>query len=320
MGGTSTDTARIDGIPELKYITQIDGIEFHNPTLAIETVAAGGGSVCWFDGFSLQVGPQSAGASPGPACYGAGGPLTITDVNLLLGKLDSGKFGIPINPDEAKEKLAGLQESIYGQTGNRLPQTEILKGLEQIANEKMADAIRKISVAKGIDPSDYTLVTFGGAGGLHSCQLADLLDIKSVVIPYDAGLFSAVGIGEALISSLSGRQLSRPWHEVENDMERIVEKLYQEGILTLRAQNVTDHEVAFCSVFLRFAGQENTLEIPYEQEKIVSDFRALYTSQFGYYPENGTIEVESIRLMVREKAVIRTNLHIKKSGIRVTPS
>ncbi|CAG4988768.1 hypothetical protein DYBT9275_00154 [Dyadobacter sp. CECT 9275] len=320
MGGTSTDTARIDGVPELKYITQIDGIEFHNPTLAIETVAAGGGSVCWFDGFSLQVGPQSAGAAPGPACYGAGGPLTITDVNLLLGKLDSGKFGIPINPGEAKEKLAGLQQSIYSLTGNYLSQTEILKGLEQIANEKMADAIKKISVAKGIDPADYTLFTFGGAGGLHSCQLADLLDIKSVVIPYDAGLFSAVGIGEALISSLSSRQLSLPWNEVESDLEQIIAELHQEGILALGAQHVTDHEVAFCSVFLRFAGQENAVEVPYEREMTRPAFRALYTSQFGYYPESGIIEIESIRLMVRQKAAVQTPLNIKKSGTRVPPS
>ena len=113
MGGTSTDTALIDGQPELKYITEIDGIEFHNPTLAIETVAAGGGSICWFDGFSLQVGPESAGASPGPACYGAGGPLTITDVNLLLGKLDASKFGIPVRPDAAAAALESLATDIH---------------------------------------------------------------------------------------------------------------------------------------------------------------------------------------------------------------
>lgn len=301
MGGTSTDTALIDGRPELKYITKIDGIEFHNPTLAIETVAAGGGSVCWFDGFSLQVGPESAGASPGPACYGAGGPLTITDVNLLLGKLDASKFGIPVRADAALAALRDLQKNIESQTGNALSFSELLTGLERIANEKMADAIRKISVEKGINPADFALITFGGAGGLHSCQLAELLDIQTVIIPYDAGLFSAVGMGEALISNIISKQILLPWKESADKIEHWKNELLQEGAANLQDQGVTAFETAFCYVYLRFAGQENTIEVSYEGAETLNAFEKLYTAQFGYFPANLTIELESLKLMIQEK-------------------
>ncbi|MCF0061657.1 hydantoinase B/oxoprolinase family protein [Dyadobacter chenwenxiniae] len=303
MGGTSTDTALIDGRPELKYITEIDGIEFHNPTLAIETVAAGGGSICWFDGFSLQVGPESAGASPGPACYGAGGPLTITDVNLLLGKLDASKFGIPVRADAALAALTALQNNIETQTGNSLSFQELLSGLESIANEKMADAIRKISVEKGINPADFALITFGGAGGLHSCQLADLLDIQTVIIPYDAGLFSAVGMGEALISTIVSKQILLPWRKAEDQIDHWKNELLQEGAAKLQDQGVNEFETAFCYVYLRFAGQENTIEVNYAGAGTLNAFEKLYTAQFGYYPSNLTVELESLKLMVQEKAV-----------------
>ncbi|TDE11626.1 hydantoinase B/oxoprolinase family protein [Dyadobacter psychrotolerans] len=314
MGGTSTDVARIDGQPELKYITEIDGIEFHNPTLAIETVAAGGGSVCWFDGFTLQVGPESAGASPGPACYGAGGPLTITDVNLLLGKMDPAKFGIPIRTEAAIEALEKLRKSIFELNGNSLSGYEILTGLERIANEKMADAIRKISVEKGINPGEYALITFGGAGGLHSCQLADLLEIKNVIIPYDAGLFSAVGIGQALISAIVSRQVLRTWSSAEKQIDSWKSELMDLAKQELREQGVHEFEVAFCSVFLRFAGQENTIEVAYQETGTIDEFKNLYTSQFGYFPQNAVVELESLKLKVQEKVRLFQPEPVLKTG------
>lgn len=319
MGGTSTDVARIDGEPELKYITDIDGIEFHNPTLAIETVAAGGGSVCWFDGFTLQVGPESAGASPGPACYGAGGPLTITDVNLLLGKLDASKFGIPIRAEAAEKALEKLQADIFSRNGSNLSALEILSGLESIANEKMADAIRKISVEKGINPSEYALTTFGGAGALHSCQLADLLEIKHVIIPYDAGLFSAVGIGEALISTIVSRQIIAPWEKVENQIDTIQKELIDTAKTELGRQGIDQCEVLFSSVFLRFAGQENTLEVQYNGKNTIQEFKTAYNTQFGYFPKNALIELESIRIKVQETAPPTLEEPVIESGSAVTP-
>lgn len=320
MGGTSTDVARIDGEPELKYITEIDGIEFHNPTLAIETVAAGGGSVCWFDGFTLQVGPESAGASPGPACYGAGGPLTITDVNLLLGKLDPGKFSIPICPEAAAEALENLRNTIYGHTGNWLSNQEILIGLERITNEKMADAIRKISVQKGINPSEYALITFGGAGGLHSCQLADLLEITNVIIPYDAGLFSAVGIGEALISTIVSKQILLPWEKAENQIESWKSELLTNAEQELKKQGIKEYTISFCSVFLRFAGQENTIEVPYPAHDILEEFKNLYVSQFSYYSENTAVELESLKIKIQQKTQPFISEIIHKKGKPVTSS
>ncbi|MCE7043601.1 hydantoinase B/oxoprolinase family protein [Dyadobacter sp. CY312] len=319
MGGTSTDVARIDGEPELKYITEIDGIEFHNPTLAIETVAAGGGSVCWFDGFTLQVGPESAGASPGPACYGAGGPLTITDVNFLLGKLDPAKFGIPIRIDKAIEALEKLVLKIETSTGNSLTGYEILTGLERIANEKMADAIRKISVEKGISPEEYALITFGGAGGLHSCQLADLLDIKNVIIPYDAGLFSAVGIGESLVSTIVSKQVLQPWENAKAQVENWNEELIIQAKNILFQQKIKDYEIAFCSVFLRFTGQENAIDVAWQGAKTIDRFRELYSNQFGYYPENIPVELESIKIKVQEKAQVQPVNPQLRSGDPAAP-
>ncbi|GGC07327.1 hydantoinase B/oxoprolinase family protein [Dyadobacter sediminis] len=319
MGGTSTDTALIDGQPELKYVTEIDGIEFHNPTLAIETVAAGGGSICWFDGFSLQVGPESAGASPGPACYGAGGPLTVTDINLLSGKLDASRFGIPVRPEAAVAELEKLKNAILERTGNALTTNVLISGFERIANEKMADAIRRISVEKGIDPADFALITFGGAGGLHSCQLAGLLDMETVVIPYDAGLFSAVGMGEALVSNIVSRQILLPWREAGNSIEAWKNELIESAASQLKVQGIHAFDIAFCSVYLRFAGQENTVEVAYDGENTVHAFKKVYTAQFGYYPENLNIELESLKLMLREKAETPEVLNRIETGKPATP-
>lgn len=320
MGGTSTDTALIAGSPELKYITEIDGIEFHNPTLAIETVAAGGGSVCWFDGFSLQVGPESAGASPGPACYGAGGPLTVTDINLLLGKLETSKFSIPINAGEAIARLEELRTGIQSQTGNLLRHHEILTGLERIANEKMADAIRKISVEKGINPHAFALVTFGGAGGLHACQLAELLDMDTVLLPYDGGLFSAAGIGEALISTIVSRQLLLSWADAADTLGEWQDVLANQAAEILRAQGINAFETVFCNVYLRFAGQENTIEIPYQGEKTLRAFEETYRVQFGYFPTNARVEVESIKLKMQERSRSAEPLSVFENGRKVPPS
>lgn len=314
MGGTSTDTALIDGRPELKYITEIDGIEFHNPTLAIETVAAGGGSVCWFDGFSLQVGPESAGASPGPACYGAGGPLTVTDINLLLGKLETSKFSIPINAEAAVARLEELRTGIQSQTGNLLSHHEILIGLERIANEKMADAIRKISVEKGIDPNAFALVTFGGAGGLHACQLAELLDMDTVLLPYDGGLFSAAGIGEALISTIVSKQILLPWAEAAKSIGEWQDILEKQAAGVLRNQGVEAFETVFYYVYLRFAGQENTVEIPWSGDTTLAAFEETYRAQFGYFPANAVVELESVKLKAQERGPRIESLLVIKNG------
>lgn len=310
MGGTSTDTARFDGKLDLEFITKIEGIELHNPTLAIETVAAGGGSVCYFDGQKLRVGPESAGANPGPACYGAGGPLTITDVNLLLNKLDTTRFGIPVRLDKAQEALKNIQHQIVEQTQQSLSETELLRGFEQIANEKMAEAIRRISVAKGFDPKDYPLLTFGGAGGLHSCQLAEILGISTVILPYDAGLLSAYGMGQARAQRIVSRQILQPFEAFERDFEKVYQTLLDEGTALLQADRISsiDKENAISLFYLRFKGQESTIELPWKKGEswvdLQNSFYDNYRKLFGYCPTNLSLEIESLKLIVGEKIAI----------------
>src|SRR5690606_10193047 len=183
MGGTSTDVARLDDGFEYRFEQRIAGATVLAPAIAIETVAAGGGSICALEHGRLSVGPRSAGADPGPACYGAGGPLTLTDVNLLLGRIDPGSLPIPIDPAAAEARLAELAGAIEVETGAAPDRDGLLQGLIDIADERMAGAIRSVSSRKGVDPAEYTLVAFGGAGGLHACGVAARLGITRIIVP-----------------------------------------------------------------------------------------------------------------------------------------
>lgn len=320
MGGTSTDVARIDGRPEIKYLTEIDHVELHNASLAIETVAAGGGSICWFDGFNLRVGPESAGANPGPACYGAGGPLTITDVNLLLGKLEPNRFGIPIRVDAAENQLNKLKNLVFQQTGNFLNNRQLLRGLEVIANEKMADAIRHISVTRGINPANYTLLAYGGAGGLHGCQLAATLGMSTVLVPYDAGLLSALGMGLAQPAHIASRQVLKPWDDAAVSLDGLFAELESEARSALEEEGSKGIEIEFRSVFLRFAGQESVLEIPYsDPEATLQAFENTYRESFGYFPINRKVEIESARLGVAVQPDTDITLGVQQEGEEPTP-
>ena len=187
MGGTSTDVARCDERHEYVFEHRVGDAQLLAPALAIETVAAGGGSVCLYGENGLAVGPASAGAQPGPACYGAGGPLTLTDVNLLLGRLDPERFGIPVDREPAAAALDEVRRELQRRTGEIARPEAILEGFLEIANERMAEAIRRISIRRGYDPADHALVAFGGAGGQHACAVADRLGVEAVLVPPDAG-------------------------------------------------------------------------------------------------------------------------------------
>ncbi|QKZ14670.1 hydantoinase B/oxoprolinase family protein [Spirosoma sp. KUDC1026] len=314
MGGTSTDVARIDGQPDYRFSTQIGPFDLQLPSLSIETVAAGGGSVCWFDGSGttfgqLRVGPQSAGASPGPACYGATQPgqtplLTITDVNLLLGKLHPSQFGIPVFPEKAQQALQGIIDQITRHS-NAAPSGEVpgalelLRGFERIANETMAAAIRTISVARGFDPKTYSLLVFGGAGGLHGCAIAQLLGIERIVLPFDGGLLSAYGIGQAQIERLATQSVLKPLAGVSADLSRIGETLAEQATRQLRQEIQDDVPIQVKSsvAFLRFKGQEATVDVPISAN-LAADFRDRYQQRYGHIPENRAIELESVRVLV----------------------
>ncbi len=298
MGGTSTDAARYDNGYDYQFVTKVAKAEILGAALAIETVAAGGGSICWFDGHKLCVGPQSAGASPGPACYGAGGPLTITDINLLLGKLDAAAMGIPIHFDLAQKALVQLQVELSEATGVQYEAQELLQGFEAIANEKMADAIRKISVAKGFDTKDYALLAFGGAGGLHACKIADLLAIKTVILPYDGGLLSAYGIGKARVERIKTQQILRRFDDCAAELPDAIQQLEEAALSQLRSEGFDAVEVRYAAVYLRFLGQDSPLEIPFRHtNQILFDFKSAYQHLFGYYPLNRVVEVESIKVI-----------------------
>ncbi|QJW90600.1 5-oxoprolinase [Spirosoma taeanense] len=304
MGGTSTDVARIQGGLDYRFSTRISSFDLQLPALAIETVAAGGGSVCRFDGAQLRVGPQSAGASPGPACYGMGGPLTLTDVNLLLGKLHPGQFGIPVFAEKAQAALTAVMEQVAGNTNTDANAQEILRGFEHIANETMAGAIHKISVARGFDPKAYDLLIFGGAGGLHGCSIARLLGIDRLLLPFDGGLLSAYGIGQAQIERIAARSILQPLTHFEPHAETIVTTLTQQAINDLY-QDVGEGvpiESKSASVFLRLQGQEAAIDVPFGNQ-LEQAFQEKYRQLYGHFPtgangQSPPIEVESVRVIV----------------------
>ena len=300
MGGTSTDCARIQGRYHYRYSTRIGDIEIQSPAIAIESVAAGGGSICYFDGRKLCVGPDSAGAFPGPACYGAGGPLTITDVNLLLGKLDPSEMGIPVHLQAAEAALNDILDVLSTGQNVRYSRKALLRGFEAIANEKMAGAIRKISVAEGFDPREYALLAFGGAGGLHACQIAAQLGIKRVILPFDAGLLSAYGIGKASVQRFVHRQVLLPWEIFRGQVSSTVESLYQEAAALLEKEGFPGHKTVReeALLYLRLENQDNTLEIPFgDPDTVVLDFEKKYRETFGYFPLGRKLEVESVKVI-----------------------
>jgi len=299
MGGTSTDVARIEDDYEYRFEHRVGDAEMVAPALAIETVAAGGGSICWLDDERLRVGPHSAGASPGPACYGAGGPLTLTDVNLLLGRLDPDRFDIPIVPRAAGERLNELLDELQRRTGERARPRAILEGLLEIANETMADAIRRISLRRGYDPTDYTLVAFGGAGGQHACGVAARLGIRRVLLPTDAALLSAVGLGHAVLERFVERQVLQPLSEAEPHIARWINELATTARSEVVAAGVPEQrvEVRRRLLHLRFAGQESTLEVEWhEGVEVRETFETAYGALYGHRPEDRPIELESIRV------------------------
>jgi len=299
MGGTSTDVSRCDGIPDYRFDCTVGDLKIFSPSLAIETIAAGGGSICSYDGYRLTVGPHSAGATPGPACYGAGGPVTVTDVNLLLGRLDAENFSIPIDAAHAKRALTKLIVKIYRKKKSRARREELLESFIAIANEKMAEAIRKISIRQGHDPRDYALLCFGGAGGQHACALAALLGVNHILVPYDAGLLSAYGIGmatrEIVEEKLILKNLAAVFHELDGQFEALFEAAKSD----LKKENISGViRLKSARVFLRLRGQETSIDIEYKNKAtLVKQFIARYKKVYGHWFGDLDIEVESIRVI-----------------------
>ncbi|MFE9353619.1 hydantoinase B/oxoprolinase family protein [Streptomyces olivaceoviridis] len=218
MGGTSTDVSHFAGAYERVFTTQIAGVRLRAPMLDIHTVAAGGGSVLHFDGSRYRVGPDSAGADPGPACYRAGGPLTVTDANVMLGRIQPAHFPAvfgpggdqPLDAALVRDRFTALAREIHEHTGDDRTPEQVAEGYLRIAVANIANAVKRISVQKGHDVTRYALTTFGGAGGQHACRVADSLGIRTVLVPPMAGVLSALGIGLADTTAMREHSVEAP--------------------------------------------------------------------------------------------------------------
>ncbi|HUP22072.1 MAG TPA: hydantoinase/oxoprolinase family protein, partial [Thermoanaerobaculia bacterium] len=311
MGGTSTDVARFAGELEYVFEQRVGDAQIVAPALHIETVAAGGGSVCWAVGAQLKVGPHSAGADPGPACYGAGGPLTVTDVNLLLGRLDTERFEVPLAPS-ASEAAALAVARAAGVDQDQIP--HMLDGFLRIANERMAEAIRRVSVQRGYDPADHALLAFGGAGAQHACAIAAELAISTVVVPSDVSLLSAAGLGRAAVERFAHRQVLEPLADLESEgrLRALIESTSSEALELVRRDATSGSvEVRRRIARLRFAGQESTLDVdcgPMEDaESLAERFRQQYRATFGTAPAR-RVELESLRVVAASDEAAPTEL------------
>lgn len=300
MGGTSTDVSRYHGKYEYLFEHTVGDARLVAPALAIETVAAGGGSVCGFDGIGLCVGPQSAGADPGPACYGAGGPLTLTDVNLLLGRLDPSRFEIPIDPGAARARLDEILLQVARAAGEKPRAKDALEGFLDIADERMADAIRRVSLRRGYDPGDYALVAFGGAGAQHACGVAAKLGMDTIIVPAEAGLLSARGLDRAVLERFAERQVLKPLAGIQPRLDRLIRDLAVKAQQNLALDGVEPQEIEIRRAILnmRYTGQDMSLDVEYEPGlDIKQAFETRYQNVFGHLPPEREIEVESARVV-----------------------
>jgi 5-oxoprolinase (ATP-hydrolysing) len=306
MGGTSTDVCRYAGLPERRYTMELKDprssgtIRIVAPMLTIETVAAGGGSICGFDGQKVFVGPRSAGANPGPACYGRGGPLTVTDCNLYLGHISDEAFSIPLDRRAVARRLDEVVREIKQKTDQSLSSEELAEGFLSIANANMAAAIKRISIARGHDIRHDALISFGGAGGQHAAALARQLGIRQVIQHPYAGILSAYGIGMAEIRKFGERHIGRPLdEETLNMIDAVFDQMEAELRPQLIDEGVSPDRVTPPRriVELRYKGQDATIAV---DEPANKDFRTAFEDQhrlrYGFLFPHRPIEAVIARL------------------------
>jgi len=298
MGGTSTDVSRWDGGFEMEYEAVKAGVRIAAPLLAIETVAAGGGSICGFDGEKLTVGPRSAGSVPGPACYGAGGELAITDLNFFLGRIPADRFPFPLDEAAVSRRLDAMVSNLHGR-GYEKSLEEIAAGYLEIANQRMAAAIRRISLARGYDVREYPLVAFGGAGAQHACAVADELGIVKVLVPALAGVLSARGASQADVT----RIVERPVLElVENISSSCLEELMSDLEENARSELLLDglDEQLLAAprraFDLRYSGQDSTIEVEATLDHCREAFEKAHERRYGFTHPGRELELVTARV------------------------
>lgn len=271
MGGTSTDVSHFAGEYERVFTTQIAGVRLRAPMLDIHTVAAGGGSVLHFDGSRYRVGPDSAGADPGPACYRGGGPLAVTDANVMLGRIQPAHFpqmfgpegDQPLDAELVRDRFADLAREIRERTGDDRTPEQVAEGYLQIAVANIANAVKRISVQKGHDVTRYALTTFGGAGGQHACMVADSLGIRTVLVPPMAGVLSALGIGLADTTAMREQSVEAPLEaEAMAGVLKTADDLEAAARSELLAEDVPEEHIEVTRrAQLRYDGTDTTLTV-----------------------------------------------------------
>ena len=306
MGGTSTDVAHYDGTYERSFETMVAGVRMRAPMMHIHTVAAGGGSILKFDGSRYRVGPASAGANPGPASYRRGGPLTVTDCNVMLGKIQPDHFprvfgstgDQPLEREAVEAGFRQLAEDIADATGAPRQSPEIVaEGFLRIAVENMANAIKKISVQRGYDVTEYTLNCFGGAGGQHACLVADSLGMQQVFLHPFAGVLSAYGMGLADISAIREKQIEQTFdnqaeHTINSNAAPLIDSTRQE----VKSQGVAEERIAvIVKAHLRYAGTDSALLVKAgDAAKMLAEFEAAHTKRFGFIAKDRTLVIEAV--------------------------
>lgn len=303
MGGTSTDVAVVDGEPRLTTDSRIAGFPVALPMVDMHTIGAGGGSIARLDaGGMLLVGPESAGADPGPACYDRGGrEATVTDANLVLGRLDPNGFlggRMRLNPDAARDALGRLARAM------RLSIEEAALGVIRLADEHMARALRMISVQRGLDPRDFILTSFGGAGGLHVCALAEALGMTRALVPVHAGVLSALG----MLVTPAGRTLTRTRLGLleeagDAEIKAALDALAESGIAELEQEGVARADLRVeRSLDLRYRGQSHTLNLRWDGvADTIAAFHGQHRERYGHGLE---LPVELVNLRVRVRGPI----------------
>ncbi|HEY5862637.1 MAG TPA: hydantoinase/oxoprolinase family protein, partial [Casimicrobiaceae bacterium] len=306
MGGTSTDVTHWAGEYERAFVTEVAGVRLRAPMMSIHTVAAGGGSICTFDGARFRVGPQSAGANPGPAAYRRGGPLAVTDCNVMVGKIDPDLFprvfgasgDEPLDAGVVRAKFAVLADEVSAATGRPRTAEEVADGFLRIAVDNMANAIKHISVQRGYDVTEYTLCCFGGAAGQHACLVADALGMTRVFIHPLAGVLSAYGMGladvralrqqavEAQLSAAAIAAVAPTFAALEDDATREVAR---QG---LEAARIACHR----SLHLKYEGTDTTLAVAAgsDMAAIVAQFESRYATQYGFLMPGRALVIEAV--------------------------
>ncbi len=304
MGGTSTDVSHYAGEYERRFETVVAGVRLRAPMMYIHTVAAGGGSICFFDGARYRVGPESAAAVPGPACYRNGGPLTVTDCNVMLGKLQPEFFprvfgpagDQPLDRAVVAAKFTALAAAIAAATGDKRAPAAVAEGFLRIAVENMANAIKQISIERGYDVTEYTLCCFGGAGGQHACLVADALGMTRVYIHPLAGVLSAYGMGLADLRILKEQAVEARLEEaLMPELARLLDQLAADGTAEMRAQGIEPARIAVeRKLHVKYDGTDAPLVIAHgTRAAIVAEFEAAHRQRFGFVMPEKPLVVEA---------------------------